>query len=198
MGPFFSILVPAYNQVGKMDRCFASLEAQTFADYEVIFTDDGSTDGTYAMLEAFCARDGRRKLSKHAENRSLLAARFTGMAMAQGRYVLFLDSDDWLAEDALSLLYHALTARPEVDFLRYGYILEPEGKAVDPYETDDYKKALMTCAFPPAIWKNCYRSDVIGRLLGRTSPFYCNMGEDVFFAGVFSDCFTHTATRFPS
>ena len=194
MNPFFSILIPAYNQVGKMDRCFASLEAQKFADYEVIFTNDGSTDDTYAMLEKFCAPDSRRKLTNHEKNSSLLAARYTGMSLAKGRYILFLDSDDWLSDDALALLHEALSAQPDVDFLRFGYVLEPEGKTVEPYETDDYKKSLIECEFPPAIWKNCYRRDMIERVLERTEPFYCNMGEDVFFASVFSDCFQKTAT----
>ena len=53
MKPFFSILIPVYNQVGKMEECIASLDAQEFTDYEVIFVNDGSTDTSQEMLEEY-------------------------------------------------------------------------------------------------------------------------------------------------
>ncbi len=193
MNPFFSILIPVYNQVGKMDRCIDSLKAQDFRDFEAIFTNDGSTDDSAAMLERFAAGDSRFRLSSHDRNSSLLAARYTGMNLAAGEYILFLDSDDWLEDDALSLIHDALMAdnQRETEILRFGYIREPEGTGVLPYATDHPRNALLNGEFPPAIWKNCYRRDVIDRLLERTGPFYCNMGEDVYFSGVLFGCAEH-------
>ena len=188
MKPFFSILVPVYNQVGKMDRCIASLKAQAFGDFEAIFTDDGSTDDSFAMLQRFAAEDGRFRLTRHERNQSLLAARYTGMRNAQGEYILFVDSDDWLEDGALAALHDALAAAPEVEILRFGYVAEPAGTRIPPYPTEHPRAALLRDEFPPAIWKNCYRRDVIRRLLERTEPFYCNMGEDRFFAAVLFGC----------
>ena len=125
MRPFFSILVPVYNQVGKMDECIASLRAQTFPDFEAIFVDDGSTDASWPMLQGFVEQDERMSAVQHGENRSLLAARYTGMSHAKGEYILFLDSDDYLSDDALECLRNKLAAEP-VDILRFGYRTEPQ------------------------------------------------------------------------
>ncbi len=188
MNPFFSVLVPVYNQVGKMDKCVSCLKAQGFRDFEVIFTNDGSTDDSAAMLAGFAKEDGRFRVTSHERNASLLAARYTGMRAARGRYILFLDSDDWLEDNALEALWAELAASPETEILRFGYIHEPDGTVKPPYPTEDPRQALLNGEFPPAIWKNCYRKDVIDRLLERTEPFYCNMGEDVFFSGVLFGC----------
>ena len=167
MNPFFSVLVPVYNQVGKMDRCVACLKAQGFRDFEVIFTNDGSTDDSAAMLAGFAKEDGRFRVISHERNASLLAARYTGMRAARGQYILFLDSDDWLEDNALEVLRDELAASPETEILRFGYIHEPDGTVKPPYPTEDPRQALLNGEFPPAIWKNCYRKDVIDRLLER-------------------------------
>ena len=99
--PFFSILVPVFNMESRMDDCIASIKAQTFTDYEVILVDDGSKDGSYEMLLGFAKEDSRYSAFRHEGNRSLLCARYTGMANARGRYILFLDSDDTIVPDTL-------------------------------------------------------------------------------------------------
>ena len=63
--PYFSILVPVYNMAGKMDICLDSIKAQTFTDYEVVFVDDGSTDGSYDMLCGFAKEDARYRVYRH-------------------------------------------------------------------------------------------------------------------------------------
>ena len=188
MQPFFSILIPVYNQVGKMDDCIASLKAQTFGDFEVIFVNDGSTDASPEMLAEFCREDARCRVVNHTENRSLLAARYTGMQNARGRYVLFVDSDDSISTDACEKLQAALEKAP-VDLLRFGYSEEPAGKVSLPEELDcEPVWAVLHNRVTPTVWKNCYAKAVIDRALERTQPFYCNMSEDVFWGTVFFSC----------
>ena len=181
---YFSVLIPVYNQVGKMDGCIRSLREQTFTDFEAIFVNDGSTDGSGSFLEELCASDERFSVYHHEKNGSLTAARFTGMQHAKGSHIVFLDSDDALEPNALEELKAAFDDG-EPDIVRFGLIMEPMGLEMMPAETDDFLRTYMEGKFPPAIWKNAYSADVIRKTLETCEPFYCNMGEDSFFSGVF-------------
>ena len=184
MQPFFSILIPVYNQVGLMDHCIASLKAQTFPDFEVIFVNDGSTDGSQAMLEEYCREDSRFRAVAHERNRSLVTARYTGMQNARGQYILFLDSDDWLDEDTCETL-HAYLAEKPVDLLRFGFVEEPDGKEYRAdVEYEDPLDAQMNSLISPALVKNCCSAALVARALERTHPFYCNMSEDVYWSSI--------------
>ena len=184
MRPFFSVMIPVYNQVGKMDDCIASLKAQTFGDFEVIFVNDGSTDGSQQMLEEYCREDSRFRVLRHEKNSSLLAARYTGMQHMRGSYMLFLDSDDWLDTDTCEVL-HARLAEEPVDLMRFGYVEEPSGKERPPAEDGgDPLGALMNSVITPPLVKNCCSAALVARAVARTHPFYCNMSEDVFWSSI--------------
>ena len=62
---YFSILIPVFNQVGKMEQCIESIREQTFGDYEVIFVNDGSTDDSLSMLDGYAAKDARCRVVSH-------------------------------------------------------------------------------------------------------------------------------------
>jgi glycosyltransferase involved in cell wall biosynthesis len=88
-----SILLPIYNRVHTLPRCLASIRAQTFADWELIAVDDGSSDGSAELI----AGDPRFRLLRHEANRGASAARNTALAAAAGEFVALIDSDDeWL------------------------------------------------------------------------------------------------------
>ena len=186
MKPYFSILIPACNMEGKMQDCMDSLTGQTFPDFEAIMVDDGSRDGTFKMLSDYAEADSRFKAVSHGENKSLLAARYTAMERAEGRYILFLDSDDYLEKDTLMSLKDSLDREP-VDILRFGFKYEP-GEEVLPPESDDPLTDIFMDRIPAAIWKNCYGAQVIRETLAKSEPFYCNMGEDVCLAGILFSC----------
>ena len=76
--PFFSVLVPVYNVKKYLDECVESLMSQSFPDYEVVLVDDGSTDGSGEMCDAWQARFPERIQVVHQENRGLIMARLTG------------------------------------------------------------------------------------------------------------------------
>lgn len=113
MAPFFSIILPVYNVAAYLERCLGSILSQNFDDYEIILVDDGSTDASPEI----CDRYAKEKCSVrviHQENGGLSCARNAGLAQAQGQYVWFVDSDDWIEPDALSLLHEACHEQPDM------------------------------------------------------------------------------------
>ena len=105
--PRLSVVIPVYNVERYLGECLDSVLAQTFGDYEVIVVDDGSTDGSAAVAEEYVARDERIRLVRQ-ENGGLSKARNTGIDVATGEYLAFLDSDDALPPDAYELLVGTL------------------------------------------------------------------------------------------
>lgn len=101
--PKISIIVPVYNVEEYLPQCYASICSQDFADYEVIFIDDESPDGCPALLDKWAKEDARIKVI-HKKNGGVSRARNDGIVAAQGDYLFFVDSDDWLADNALSAL----------------------------------------------------------------------------------------------
>ncbi|WP_215701157.1 glycosyltransferase family A protein [Clostridium sp. MCC353] len=97
----FSIIVPCYNVQDYLEECIKSIQAQTYRNYEVILIDDGSTDSTPQLCDWFGAFDGKIHVY-HKENGGLSDARNYGMDRAKGDYFLFVDADDFIAENALN------------------------------------------------------------------------------------------------
>ena len=92
---FFSVIIPAYNAEKYLPKALSSLYNQTFADYEVIIVDDGSTDRTGAIADSY-ADTKTNMVVIHQRNSGLLLARRAGLKKAHGQYVVFLDADDCL------------------------------------------------------------------------------------------------------
>lgn len=107
--PRVSIVVPVYNVKNYLDRCMESLVAQTFRDVEIIVVDDGSTDGSGAMCDAWAIRDSR-VIVLHKPNGGLSDARNAGVAHARAPYVTFVDSDDYAAPEMVEVLYESCRA----------------------------------------------------------------------------------------
>ena len=110
--PLISIVIPVYRAEKTLDRCVRSVLAQEFSDYEVILVDDGSPDGCPAICDRYAEQYPQIRVI-HKENGGVSAARNDGMAAARGEWLLFLDSDDALEENALCLYREA--AEPDID-----------------------------------------------------------------------------------
>ena len=101
--PLVSVIIPAYNAEDYISQCLSSVLSQTLSDIEVIVVDDGSTDRTASIVEELTHRDGRIRLIRQ-ENQCAGVARNKGMEVAEGKYLYFLDADDWIELDSLEKL----------------------------------------------------------------------------------------------
>ncbi|MDR0501400.1 MAG: glycosyltransferase [Coriobacteriales bacterium] len=102
--PLISVIIPVYNVQSYLRRCIDSVLAQTYRNLQIILVDDGSTDDSGTICEQYAAIDNRIVVV-HRKNGGLSVARNTGLAIAKGSYIAFVDSDDWLASDMYSYLY---------------------------------------------------------------------------------------------
>ena len=104
MQPLISIIIPIYNVESYLDRCVQSVLKQTLKDIEIILVDDGSPDNCPAMCDEYAKQDKRIKVI-HKKNAGLGYARNSGLDIATGRYIAFLDSDDFVDSRMYQILY---------------------------------------------------------------------------------------------
>ena len=98
-----SVIVPVYKVEPYLDKCVRSIVDQTYQNLEIILVDDGSPDRCGEICDAWAAKDSRIRVI-HKENGGLSDARNAGMAVATGKYMGFVDSDDYIAPDMYRLL----------------------------------------------------------------------------------------------
>lgn len=115
--PTVSVIIPAYNVAPYITETLDSLWAQTYADYEAIVVNDGSTDTTEQAIAPYLERFGGKLIYIRQENRGLPGARNSGMRQAQGRYIALLDGDDVWLPDYLTTLVALIEADPAIDVL---------------------------------------------------------------------------------
>jgi len=106
--PKVSVIVPAYNTEKYIAQTFDSILNQTLDDIEIVVVNDGSTDSTQTVIDDYCSRYNNIK-KIYQENSGVSAARNAGLSIAEGDYILFLDSDDIITEITLEAYYNALT-----------------------------------------------------------------------------------------
>lgn len=104
--PEISIIIPVYNSSRFLAKCLESVGAQTVRDIEIICVNDGSTDNSLMILQQYQLRD-RRFIIIDQTNKGVSSARNAGIARASGNYLYFLDGDDLLSADSLSLIIHS-------------------------------------------------------------------------------------------
>ena len=109
MNPTVSIIVPVYNGEATIRRCVDSILTQEYRDFELLLVDDGSTDASAEILDGYGRQDERVRVI-HKENTGVSDTRNTAIDLAEGEYLQFLDSDDWITPDATKLLVRAAEA----------------------------------------------------------------------------------------
>lgn len=102
--PCVSIVIPVYNMEKYLDKCMESVLTQTLSDIEIILVDDGGSDGSVKMCDAYANKDARVKVI-HKENGGLTSAWKAGSKLAQGEYIGYVDSDDYVEKDMFLRLY---------------------------------------------------------------------------------------------
>lgn len=103
--PAVSVIVPVYNAGRHLPRCVQSIQSQTMRDLEIILVDDGSTDGSAQLCEELASADSRIRVF-HKKNGGVSSARNFGIEKAKGEYLLFVDADDFIHPDMLSILFN--------------------------------------------------------------------------------------------
>lgn len=115
-----SVIIPIYNVEKYLDRCMKRVLNQTLEDIEIILVDDGSPDKCPRMCDDYAASDPRVKVI-HKENQGLGLARNSGIEIAQGEYITFLDSDDYIDENAYEAIYNRMR-EAKADACVFSYI----------------------------------------------------------------------------
>ena len=168
-----SVVIPVFNVAPYLRQCLDSLVGQTLKDIEIICVDDGSTDGSGAILDEYAAKDGRVRVV-HQANAGAGAARNAGLARAAGEYLFFCDPDDWADSDMLERMY-AKASAAKADVLLTGRVVElGDGECI----RVTLRKALEQFAGPfegcalgdwlfravkPSLWDKLFRLDWIRR-----------------------------------
>jgi glycosyltransferase involved in cell wall biosynthesis len=150
MPPAVSVIIPAFNRAGPIVRAIQSVRAQTFQDLEVIVVDDGSTDQTGAVVQQI--GDTRIRTIRHAHNLGAAEARNTGMKVATGKYIAWLDSDDeWLCDKLQIQLDALVQAAPDQKacYTAFERIDQRNGTQVYNPQFPDRKELFMGCDLSP-------------------------------------------------
>ncbi len=170
--PEVSVIIPVYNTEAYLPECIAALKAQTLTEFEAIFVDDGSDDGSRQILENAAALDARFRIIRSAHENAG-AARNKGLKEAKGRYVIFLDADDGYASSILKecaglldrsgadiAVFHFQELRNDGTLTcRFGFQEEwlDESRRLDPKRTPE--KALFFGG--ASVWNKMYRRKLL-------------------------------------
>lgn len=120
MESLLSIITPVYNVESYLNRCLQSILTQSFCAFELILIDDGSTDKSSLLCDEWAAKDSRI-IVIHQENRGVSAARNAGLEVAKGKYLTFVDPDDFIAPNTYSVNMEYFLDHQDVDILQYPY-----------------------------------------------------------------------------
>ncbi|MFB9325056.1 glycosyltransferase family 2 protein [Paenibacillus aurantiacus] len=186
-----SVIIPVYNAERYLRRCIESLLAQTLAACEFLFVNDGSEDGSAAVIADYMRRDARVRLISQA-NQGVSMARNAGLEAACGEYIGFMDADDVVEPDMFERLYEA-AAESGCDVVISNYETEMEGRRVVttypfPQGAPQGRNVIERWVLPyfmehdnmNAVWNKLYRAEAV-RAYGVRFPKRVALGEDGLF-----------------
>ena len=182
-----SMIVPVYQVEKYIAQCIESVLNQTFQDFELILVDDGSKDQSGTICDSYAAKDDRVVVI-HTENKGAAAARNTGLDHASGRYIMFLDGDDYLAENMIARLYEVIEhSEYDVvvcDFLNLlpdekdNFIVQLQEKTVSGREVLECLKNGKNYGVLTIVWNKIYKRKVVENLRFPAGKYF----EDEFFS----------------
>ena len=190
-----SVVIPVYNAARFLREALASLQAQTFADWECICVNDGSTDESPTIIREMMAKDQRIQLLEQA-NAGVSVARNRGVERSQAPYIFFMDADDLLYPKALETLYRTIQetdaevvwgrTQPFVEALptpsETGEVRTVEGEALRQWVNERFSQPVFAnpfCGIPIEVWGKLFRRDVV---LRNPLPAAFRFGEDTLFS----------------
>ncbi len=194
--PLFSIIVPVYNVERYIKTCLDSIIAQSFSDFEVIIVNDCTPDESAHIATEFTSQDKRFRIVTHKTNKGLVAARDTGIEFSTGKYIVFVDSDDWIEPDLLETASKCIFEYESPDIILFQLFLYYEGKSSEISlltEKGLYKgKSLQTLqenmlrfspdnhqrTIAPNVYSKIYKKEIIERYSNKI-PHDITIGEDI-------------------
>ena len=195
--PAISVIIPVYNTAKYLKACLDSVLSQSFPDFEIVAVNDASTDDSPAVLADFAAKDARVRIVDHESNKGLLAARVSGIRAAQGKYLLFLDSDDvflpgflvrlWAAaeKNQADIVHFPLTVRDR-DHTLSPRLIRLAARRSRPYPgrlngSEVFRKFFADGAYGWSAAQKMYRTDLCRHAVQFIPDRFCLMGEDFCF-----------------
>ncbi|GAJ29968.1 glycosyltransferase family 2 protein [Acidomonas methanolica] len=183
-----SFIVPAYNVWKYLEKCIASLQAQSLDSFEIILVEDCSLDRTLTLAQRLAAKDERIRLIRHTKNRGLGPARNTGLDHARGKYICFVDSDDWV-DPGYGEAFYLEAERTDAEMVvGTFYAVFSQGARIASHFVDPAVRYATlpfnarTCpavlSMPTPVWDKCYRRDFLDR---HNLRFPALIGEDIPF-----------------
>jgi len=165
--PVISIIIPVYNMERYLKQCIESIRQQTFKDWECIIVNDGSFDTTPTIIREETRGDARFKII-NKENGGLSSARNVALKLAQGEYIGFIDSDDWIEPNMYEHLYNLITEH-NADIAQVAYLKEYangiiEGAPQEPIRVIDGLTAMVEMGYgkiPRFVWNKLHRKEII-------------------------------------
>ncbi|WP_343225117.1 glycosyltransferase [Luteimonas sp. MC1750] len=162
--PSVSVIVPVYNGERFIEECLRSISGQRLDDVEIIVVDDGSTDGTAAICREYVAKERRARFIQK-ENAGVSAARNSGLDLAKGRYIAFVDADDWVTEDGLVHLLGKANASG-ADIVMGDYLIFDNGRTVRqtlaPVNTaQQVLTRVLSGEYHSALWNKLVRRELM-------------------------------------
>lgn len=167
MHDLISVIIPVYKVEKYLCRCVDSVLEQTYTNMEIILVDDGSPDNCPVMCDEYARQDSRVKVI-HQENAGLSGARNAGIDMAQGQWLAFVDSDDYLAADFLERLYQAcVDMGSSLSVCRWEYV---RGETIPEHGTGETRvytgREMLANLYVPdgayfvVVWNKLYRKEL--------------------------------------
>lgn len=193
--PILSVLIPVYNVEAYLRECLDSVVNQSMKEIEIICVDDGSTDGSLQILEEYAQKDARIQVIHKDKNEGLLLARKAAVAAASGAYILFVDSDDYIAPN-LCTFAEEITRTEYADIIQFGAdVCDYANNAAKaawlrnalipaPRELETSKEimreAYVTRSYVTSLWGKLYKSELCKKAYAALPDVYCYVGEDIF------------------
>jgi len=184
-----SVIIPVYNVAEYLSKSLDSALMQTFGDIEVICVNDCSKDNSLAVLKEYTARDERVKIVDLKENKGVSNARNMGLKEACGKYVYFLDADDWIDADYLEKMHAAMVEKNVDIVLNTNAVCHRLGTQDSPFlphytlnffENDYIRGSEAVCRLIWNVWANFYSKSFVDRI-GAQFPVGYPYGEDLYF-----------------
>ena len=174
--PLVSVIIPIYKVEKYLAECIDSVINQTYHNIEIILVDDGSPDGCGAMCDAYAAQDERVRVI-HRPNGGLSAARNSGVDIATGEFITFLDGDDWMYRGTIEGYMQCFAKHPELDLVESRIYFTDSGEPCnvgesigDPQAEDrvltgaELMEQFCMDLYPasnPSAWNKCYRTQLL-------------------------------------